>query len=75
MPTTKKRINITIDDETYAALEELSKRRSRSISSVSLSLIEQSLELQEDSHFSRIADERLTEKEERISHEKAWSDL
>ena len=72
MPTTTKRINITIDDQTYSALKKLSKRRSRSISSVSLSLIEQSLELLEDSHFSRIADERLVEKEKRIAHEKAW---
>ncbi len=72
MPTAKKRINVTIDDETYKALEKLSEKRAKSISSVSLNLIEQALELQEDSHFSRIADERLTKKEKRISHRKAW---
>ncbi len=72
MPTAKKRINVTIDDETYKVLEKLSKKRAKSISSVSLNLIEQALELQEDLHFSSIADERLTKREKRISHRKAW---
>ncbi len=72
MPTAKKRINITIDDETYEALERLSNKRKQSISGVGLSLIEQALEYQEDLYFSRIADERLSKKEKRISHGKAW---
>ncbi len=72
MPTAKKRINVTIDDETYKALEKLSEKRAKSISSVSLNLIEQALELQEDLHFSRIAYERLTKREKRISHRKTW---
>ncbi len=72
MPTAKKRINVTIDDETYKVLEKLSQKRAKSISSVSLNLIEQALELQEDLHFSRIADERLIKREKRISHRKTW---
>jgi predicted DNA-binding protein len=72
MPTAKKRINVTIDDETYKVLEKLSEKRAKSISSVSLNLIEQALELQEDLHFSRIADERLIKREKRISHRKVW---
>ena len=72
MPTAKKRINVTIDDETYKTLEKLSEKRAKSISSVSLNLIEQALEFQEDLHFSRIADERLTKREKRLSHLKAW---
>ncbi len=72
MPTAKKRINITIDDEVYSALVELSEKRAKSISSVSLSLIETALEFQEDRYFSRIADERLERKEKRVSHSKAW---
>ncbi len=72
MPTAKKRINITIDDEVYSALVELSEKRAKSISSVSLSLIETALELQEDRYFSRIVDERLERKEKRVSHSKAW---
>ena len=72
MPTVKKRINVTIDDETYKVLEKLSEKRAESISRVSLNLIEQALELQEDLHFSRIADERLTKREKRVSHRKTW---
>ncbi len=72
MPTAKKRINITIDDDVYTALVELSEKRAKSISSVSLSLIETALELQEDRYFARIADERLEKKEKRVAHSKAW---
>ena len=73
MPTAKKRINITVDDRVYKALEELSSRRDQSIAGVGLCLIEEALEYQEDVHFSRIADSRLSKKGKRISHEKAWS--
>lgn len=72
MPTLKKRINITVDDDVYDALERLSGRRDQSVSGVSLSLIEQALEYQEDLYFSRIADARLAKKERRIAHHKAW---
>ncbi len=73
MPTAKKRINITVDDRTYEALERLSDRRDKSVAGVGLSLIEEALEYQEDLHFSRIADERLRKKQKRISHDKAWA--
>ena len=73
MPTTKKRINITVDDRTYEALQRLSDLRDQSVAGVGLSLIEEGLEYQEDLHFSRIADERLAKKQKRISHEKAWA--
>ena len=72
MPTAKKRINITIDDETYEALERLASQREQSISGVGLSLIEQALEYQEDLFCSRVADKRLRKKQKRISHDKAW---
>jgi hypothetical protein len=72
MPTSKRRINITVDDETYAALERLSSRRRQSVAGVGLSLIEEALEYQEDLHYSRIADERLSRNEKRVSHDKAW---
>ncbi|OGQ79156.1 MAG: hypothetical protein A2289_03120 [Deltaproteobacteria bacterium RIFOXYA12_FULL_58_15] len=73
MPTAKKRINITVDDRTYEALERLSGERDQSVAGVGLSLIEEALEYQEDIYFSRIADERLGQKQKRVSHEKAWA--
>jgi len=72
MPTSKKRINITVDDETYTVLEQLSSKRQQSVAGVGLSLIEEALEYQEDLYFSRIADERLGRKEKRIPHDQAW---
>ncbi len=72
MPTAKKRINITIGDETYEALERLSIKREQSVSGMGLSLIEQALEYREDLYYSRVANERLSKKEKRISHDKAW---
>ncbi len=72
MPTSKRRLNITVDDETYDVLEKLSAKRRQSVSGVGLSLIEEALEYQEDLHFSRVADERLEGKENRIAHDEAW---
>jgi predicted DNA-binding protein len=72
MPTAKRRINITVDDDVYETLERLSKQRATPVASVGLELIEQALEYQEDLHFARIADERLDRDERRIPHKKAW---
>jgi len=72
MPTAKKRINISVDDDVYEALERLSAKREQPVAGVSLSLIKQALEYQEDIHFSRIADERLNQEQKRVSHSKAW---
>jgi predicted DNA-binding protein len=73
MPTEKKRIHISVDDETFEALERLSKKRGESLAGVGLKLIEQALEYQEDLHFSQIADDRLKSRQKRISHDKAWA--
>ena len=72
MPTSKKRLNVTVDDETYAMLERLAAQRRQSVAGVGLDLIEEALEYQEDRHFSRVADERLGRKEKRLPHDKAW---
>ena len=72
MPTAKKRINITVGDDVYEALEHLAAERSQPVAGVSLSLIEQALEYQEDVYFSKVADERLSRRQKRVSHAKAW---
>ena len=74
MPTVKRRINITVDDDLYRSLNKLSKKEKSSLSSVSLRLIEKAVELEEDLYFSRLADERLSKKEKRVAHDKAWGD-
>lgn len=72
MPTSKKRINISVDDAIYKALERLSIRRGESVAGTGLKLIEQALEFQEDLYFSRVADQRIKQNQKRISHHKAW---
>ena len=72
MPLQKKRISLTVDQNTYLALEILSGKRQQKISTVSSNLIREALELQEDIHFSKIADDQLSQRQKRISHKKAW---
>ena len=71
MPTAKKRINLSVDDELYEELEELQKlRNAPSLSSIVLELTKEALELQEDLYFAKVAQER--EKEKELSHEEVW---
>ena len=72
MPSVKKRINLTVDDKTYSVLKSLSGKKQQKVSTVSLDLIQQALELQEDIYFSKVADKRLSQKQKRVSHNKAW---
>jgi predicted DNA-binding protein len=72
MPTAKKRINITVDDEMYRALESLSQKKQKSVSGTSIDLLEKAIELEEDVYFSRKSDERLSKKQKHIPHDKAW---
>ncbi len=72
MSLNKKRINLTVDDKIYSALKILSGKKQQKISTVSLNLIREALKSQEDIYFSKIADERLSQKQTRISHDKAW---
>ena len=72
IPTQKRRINITIDDATCAAIERLVGERDESISRTSLRLIEEALECQEDRYFSMVADARLQKKQRRVPRDEAW---
>ena len=71
MPTSKKRINLSVEDDLYTELEQLKKLKGvSSISSIVIELTKEALELQEDLYFSKLAKER--EEEVVISHEKIW---
>jgi len=72
MPTDKSRVNITVDPDTHTALKLLAKRRGKSLSNVSVDLIEKALELEEDLYFSVVSERRLRESKKRYSHEEAW---
>jgi predicted CopG family antitoxin len=72
MPTAKKRVNLTIEDDLYQDFEALKNLRNESsISSVILDLAKEALEINEDLYYAKIAEGRLHEK--KFSHETAWS--
>ena len=71
MPTAKKRINLTIDDELYNEFEMIQDiRNAPSLSAVVIELAKEALEIQEDLYFAKIANER--EKENTVAHDKIW---
>ena len=72
MPTLKKRINLTLDNEMHRALSELAKEEQTSVASVSYSLLEKALELREDRYFSKIGDERVKSKAKKVSSKNFW---
>lgn len=72
MPTKKKRINLTVNDETLSSLNKLAAKENSSVANVSLNLLERALELQEDLYFSEVGEERLLKKSKRLKHEDIW---
>ncbi len=72
MPTTKQRINLSVDNTFYETLERLRKyRKATSISALVLELAQKGLELEEDLYFAQVADKR--ENQDEISHDEVWS--
>ena len=72
MGTTKKRVNLTIEDDLYSDFEMIKEiRNESSLSNVILDLAKEALEINEDLYFAKIAEKRL--KEKRQSHDKVWS--
>lgn len=72
MPTAKKRINLTVEDNLFENLRRLAKKENASVASVSHDLIERALELREDQYFSEVAENRLSKKGKRIAHKDVW---
>ncbi len=72
MPTTKKRINLTVEDNVFESLSKIAKKEKTSVASISHLLLEKALELQEDFYFSRAGEERMSKKFKRLSHEGIW---
>jgi predicted DNA-binding protein len=72
MPTQNPRLNLTLNDEIMKALAALAKKSKQTVSAVAKDLLEDALEMQEDIHFSRIANERDTDKSKWISSKDFW---
>jgi predicted CopG family antitoxin len=72
MPTAKKRINMTVEDDVFESLHKIAKKEKTSVASVSHLLLEKALELQEDFYFSKVSEERIAKKFKRIKHQDIW---
>ncbi len=72
MPTAKKRINLTVEDEVFRSLSEIARKEKTSVASVSHLLLEKALELREDYYFSKVSEERLAKKAKKLSHKDIW---
>jgi len=74
MPTSKERINITVDQDLHDLLRHLADKRHLALAAYAKDLIKKALELEEDRYFSAIADERLSKQSSEVSvgHEAAW---
>jgi predicted DNA-binding protein len=75
MATKKPRLNVTVEPTEEKFLASLAKKEQKSISSLIRELILESLERREDIALSALADERLQESDQTISHEDAWNEL
>ncbi len=72
MPTTKKRINISVSDEVESAVAVLAERDNVPQATKVVELLKSALETEEDQVLDQIARERDTESATFVSHEEAW---
>lgn len=73
MPTTKKRMNMSLPPEIEAAIDALADRDHMTPTSKALHLIKRALEIEEDDVWNDIAASRDTADAKFVSHEQAWS--
>lgn len=73
MPTTKKRINITITNDIEEIIGLLAERDDVPVATKAIELIRTAIELDEDDVLREISEKRDTRKAKYVSHEQAWS--
>ncbi len=67
-----KRLLVSLEENILSRIAELAEYNNTSSSKIASQLIMTSLELQEDKLFSNIADNRIKDTKEWISHDSAW---
>jgi hypothetical protein len=74
MPTQHPRLNIVIEEPLYKSLSRLARRDGVSLSLKARDLIREALELQEDTHWEKIAESRSKTFRPRtaLSHKDVW---
>ncbi|HXF90570.1 MAG TPA: hypothetical protein VNJ29_01415 [Candidatus Nitrosotenuis sp.] len=72
MTTRNPRVNVTLDEDTLKILGILAKKNHTSVSSITKSLIEEALEINEDLFFSKLVDSMEIDESTLVSEEDAW---
>ncbi len=73
MPTTKKRINITVPEEIEKAIGYLAKRDEVPEATKAVYLIRLAIEIDEDDIWNKLAGQRDITNAKFVSHKKAWA--
>ncbi len=74
MPTNHPRINVVLEKPLFASLSRLARRDGSSLSLKARDLIREAMEMEEDAHWSKKADQRAETFHPRkaLSHQKVW---
>jgi len=72
MPTTKKRLNITLSPEMEAAIKRLAERDQLPQASKAVELLLTALEIEEDRIWDALARKRDTRRARFLPHKEAW---
>lgn len=72
MPTTKKRINVSVSKEVDSALLKLAKRDQMPQATKAEEMIRLGIELEEDILLERLASERYRTSKKLLSHKEIW---
>lgn len=73
MPTEKKRVNVTLTKPMYTALSQLAKRDDVPFATKTAQLLEEALELEEDTAWERLARQRMSTPISPLSHKEVWA--
>lgn len=73
MPTAKKRLNITLPEETRVYLKQLALKENIPEATKAAELLQIALEIEEDAYFSKVADLRAKKSGKSLSHRTFWS--
>ena len=73
MPTTKKRINITLSPELEQILTYLAERDHVPEATKASDLLMKAIEIEEDDIFNELAEKRDTKNAKFISHNEVWT--
>jgi len=72
MPTTKKRMNISLSTDVEKTIARLAKRDQVPEATKAVQLLRLALEIEGDAVWDRLASERDTSRAKFISHKEAW---